>query len=176
MKHRTRYRAVAMAIGLSLALSGSTDRPAPWKGPSYLMIRGGGLEAPVVIHHSLGGDGTDVETGLILPILSSVGSSRSPSYRPATERFYEVFEYWASPGVPLPRWNGLPSEPLDPAEAVAVSRIYPDEPGGAVWNQYLTRGRLPNFESPQVESDVPFRPISSRGVVLLRRVGLTFGV
>ncbi len=159
-----------IAVALLFALLGSSSDAPERKGPAYLLIRGGDLEAPILVHH--GGRDVGPSDSPLMRVLMSLGSVTDPAPPPETSRYYEVLEFWASPDVPWPGLDGRPEEPLDPATARAISRIYPDEPGGPVWNQYVDPG---NFRGPRVESSKPYRPIDDRGAELLRSLGLTFG-
>lgn len=165
---------VAAASALAVALVGSTDRKEDFKGPAYLMVQGGGLESSVVIHHGPRYREVDPDGGVLMQVLESVAPTDEAVPGPTTSRYYEVLEYWFDADVPRPNADGTPSEPLDPGLAHALSRIYPDEPGGAVWNQYLSFQRVPDFDGPRAESDAPYRPISGEGIALLRDAGLTF--
>lgn len=166
-----------LAVGLSIALVASTGHSETFKGPSYLLIQGGGLENPVVVHHGPA-ENWHPDRSDVLHLLGSPGEEVP---EPQTPRYYEVYEFWPSATTPLPVADGTPSEPLDPAQADAVSRIYPDEPRGPAWNPYLqpflaiqrmaSDGAVP--ERP-VRSPKEYRTISASGRELLESYGLTF--
>lgn len=185
----------AFAVVLSLLLLGATPVEAPRKGIVYLMIQGGGLVAPVIVHHGEqphsiapldeGGD----------PLLALVSRGFGPALDPAPEmagRYYEVGEFLMySDRVPLPGPSGMPDGPLRMEDADMVSRIYPDAPGGPVWNYRGPRvevilhsggaaGRdvfveLRSGTRAPWESSAPFRAISPDGQRQLESMGLVFG-
>jgi hypothetical protein len=170
-RHRRPYT-VAATFALTLALLGGTPEAEIFKGPAYLLIQGGGLEEPVTIHHGPQVEGWNTADSPLMRLLMSFTSAREPAPEPETSRYYEVYEFWALPGVPMPRADGLPDGPLDPGLAVSVSRIYPDEPGGPVWNR---SNMVPDFNSPGARSTEPYRRITGTGIGVLQNAGLSFG-
>jgi hypothetical protein len=155
----------ALTAALTLALMGSTSFPEARKVPAYLMIRGGGLEEPVVLHH-----GTGPEEGIrtdspIMGVIVALNTSGGDVPDPVTSRYYEVLEFWAGPSVPVRSADGSPSEPLDPETATSISTIYPDEPGGPIWN-------LAGLRAP-ADLPAPYRRIEASGWTIFQGVGLT---
>jgi len=119
----------AIAAIAAIAASSAEDR----KGPAYLLITGEDLEAPVVVHHESADLFASNQSDLSR-LFRGVGEVVSA---PRSTRYYDVYEFWPGPPTPPANADGTPSAPLDPELADSVSRIYPDEPGGPVWNPDL---------------------------------------
>jgi hypothetical protein len=195
-----RVAAGGLALGLTAVLVGSTDPPAVLKAPAYLLIRGPGLDHPVVLHNGPGGHNWALDGSEVVRLIQSRGE-QAPA--PVGSRYYEVFEFWRSSLTPEPSADGSPSGPLVPEYASAVSRIYADEPGGPIWNPYLQPIGDPSLlvfpppedgieavrarqewlarrvdeahRAPPVESTAEYRRLSPTGIALLESHGLRFG-
>lgn len=154
-----------LAAFAALAATSADDR----KGPAYLLIVGNDLEAPVLLHHESADLFASNQSDLSR-LFRGVGEEVAT---PRSTRYYEVYEFWPGPPTPPANADGTPSAALDPDLADSVSRIYPDEPGGPVWNpEFMPFGVRDEGERPW-RSEKDYRRLYS--AELLEKYGLVLG-
>ncbi|MBK9548783.1 MAG: hypothetical protein IPO52_06710 [Gemmatimonadetes bacterium] len=151
-----------LAAGLILA-STAPAPPAARAFPSYVLVRGGGITTPVLVHHRsarLRGLRGDVTYSPLATLLDLEDEMLQAPTQPATV-VYEVAEYWMAPTDSM----GRPPSPLKWEAATQYARIQVMPDGEVLW-QSLPGG----FHGTQVS----YRRVQLPGIEVLAAAGVTF--
>jgi hypothetical protein len=135
--------------------------------PHFALIRGGGLDSAVLLYHANVTfiDGVaDLRESPLAIVYSSLNWVTQPdSGMLAQQRYYEVAEFYGPRYMYWYGESGKPDRPLRFRDANHFSRIYPDAPGGAVWDRPSSQPR---------NSSAPFVGIPEEAAHVLRSLGL----
>ncbi|HEX3866109.1 MAG TPA: hypothetical protein VHV78_05120 [Gemmatimonadaceae bacterium] len=158
MRHATRPIAFLAAALLTAAAKPTSD--ATFMLPAAIILRGGGLKAPVAFNHAGGGVNITGDTIAILYALTPYAPKSAERVR--QRQFIEVVEFFGSSFVPYV--SGTPS--IDRADH--FSRIY--LPGGgepALWNNPVVAPAGSGGERVFYRlSDLAIQMLAARGVKL----------